>query len=205
MMKGFISYYHKEPTVALLIIDMINDLEFEDGEKLYKPMRAAAEQISSLKAWARSFHIPVIYVNDNYGYWQSDFRELVNHCLSENVRGQEIARMLPPADEDYFVLKPQFSGFFYTPLDLLLRYLNVRTLILTGASGNMCVHFTANDAYMRGYKTIVPRDCIASAHQQESEKAIQIMEKVLKVTTTPATELSMRNVITEAQAYYEET
>ncbi|QQK77481.1 cysteine hydrolase [Salicibibacter cibarius] len=204
-MKGYISHYHKEPTVAMLIIDMINDLEFENGEKLYEPMRAAANQIAALKAQAKSFHIPVIYVNDNYGFWQSDFRELVNHCLSENVRGQEIVRILPPDDEDYFVLKPQFSGFFYTPLDLLLRYLNVRTLILTGASGNMCVQFTANDAYMRGYHSIVPRDCIASVHNHENEEAIQMMEKVLKVSTTPAAELSMRNVITEAQAYYEDT
>ncbi|AXF56118.1 cysteine hydrolase family protein [Salicibibacter kimchii] len=204
-MKGYISDYHKEPTVALLIIDMINDLEFAQGKKLYEPMRAAANQIATLKAQAKSFHVPVIYVNDNYGYWQSDFKELVNHCLSENVRGQEIARMLPPADEDYFVLKPQFSGFFYTPLDLLLRYLNVRTLILTGASGNMCVQFTANDAYMRGYKTIVPRDCIASAHKHENEEAIQMMENVLGVNTAPVAELSMRHVITEAQAYYEDT
>ncbi|WP_090398173.1 cysteine hydrolase family protein [Natribacillus halophilus] len=204
-MRGYINQYHKEQTIALLIIDMINDLEFENGKKLYKPMREAASQIATLKAYAKSYYIPVIYVNDNYGYWQSDFRQIVDHCLYEEVRGQEIAHMLKPLEEDYFVLKPQFSGFFYTPLDLLLRYLNVRTLILTGASGNMCVHFTANDAYMRGYKVIVPRDCTASVDEKENKKALYMMENVLRINTAPVADLSIRNLITEAQAYYEET
>ncbi|MBB6450171.1 nicotinamidase-related amidase [Geomicrobium halophilum] len=204
-MKGHVSQRHKEQAVALLIIDMINPLEFEDGQKLYEQMRTTANQIARLKEQSRSYHIPVIYVNDNYGHWQSDFRQIVDDCLYEQVRGQDIAHVLKPEEEDYFILKPQFSGFFSTPLDILLRYLNVRTLILTGVAGNMCVHFTANDAYMHGYKVIVPRDCTASINKRDNQEALQVMEKVVHANIAPAADLNLRHIITEAKAYYEDT
>jgi nicotinamidase-related amidase len=60
------------------------------------------------------------------------------------------------------VLKPKHSGFYATTLDVLLEYLKVDTLILTGIAANICVLFTANDAYMRDYQLFVPADCVAS-------------------------------------------
>ncbi len=103
-----------------------------------------------------------VYVNDNFGKWKSDFRRTIEHCLGRNARGCEIVKILRPGDEDYFVLKPKHSGFFSTTLETLLRYLGAKTLILTGISGNFCVLFTANDAYMRDYRLLVPEDCCVS-------------------------------------------
>jgi len=122
--------------VAVLLIDVINDLEFEGGEKLLEAALPAAEKISRLKKSARDAGVPVIYVNDNFGRWRSDFKKLVDHCLKENVRGREIAELLVPDEDDYFVLKPKHSGFFSTTLDLLLEYLGVRHLVITGFAGN---------------------------------------------------------------------
>src|SRR5690348_16726138 len=118
--------------VALLLIDVINDLEFEEGDQLLKFALPMARQIAKLKARAQERRIPVIYVNDNFGRWRSDFRAQVEHCLKDDCRGQPIAELLRPDKDDYFVLKPKHSGFYSTTLDTLLEYLGTKTVILTG-------------------------------------------------------------------------
>ena len=177
--------------VALLLIDVINDLEFDGGEDLLAAMLPLAERIAALKRRAKEVGIPVIYVNDNFGKWQSDFRKQVAHCLEDDVRGRPVAELLKPDDEDYLVLKPKHSGFFSTTLDTLLTYLKAKTLILTGVAGNICVLFTANDAYMRDYHLVVPADCVASNTQEENEHALAQMAKVLHADITPSTELDL--------------
>src|SRR2546421_8895925 len=88
--------------VALLLIDVINDLEFEDGEKLLKFALPMAEKIAALKKRARRAEIPVIYVNDNFGRWQSDFNKILEHCLEDDTRGKPLAELLRPEKDDYF-------------------------------------------------------------------------------------------------------
>jgi nicotinamidase-related amidase len=175
--------------IALLLIDVINDLEFEGGEDLFRNALPAAKNIARLKERARQAGVPVIYVNDNFGKWRSDFKRIVGHCLQENVRGQAIAELLKPEDDDYFVLKPKHSGFFSTALDLLLEHLGARTLVLTGIAGNNCVLFTANDAYLRDYKLIIPRDCTASIKQEDNDDAMRQMKKVLKADIRTSSEI----------------
>jgi len=175
--------------VALLLIDVINDLEFEEGEQLLKYALPMAEKIASLKKRAKQAGIPAIYVNDNFGKWQSDFNKLLKHCLEEDVCGKPLVQLLKPEEDDYFVLKPKHSGFFSTTLDTLLEYLQARTLVLTGLAGNICVLFTANDAYMRDFNLVVPSDCVASNRAEENTHALDLMKTVLKADTRPSTEL----------------
>ena len=177
-------------TVALLLIDLINDLEFESGKDLLENALPVAERIAALKNRAKQSRVPVIYVNDNFGKWQSDFKKLLTHCLEEDVCGKPLAELLQPEQDDYFVLKPKHSGFFSTTLDTLLKYLQVKTLILTGLTGDICVLFTANDAYMRDYDLVVPSDCVASNDVNENERALAHMARVLKADTRPSTELN---------------
>ena len=169
--------------MALLLIDVINDLEFPEAEQMLDAAMKMARQIARLKKRAHRARVPAIYVNDNFGKWKSDFRATIEHCAEKNVRGREIVKMLKPAEQDYFVLKPKHSGFFSTSLEMLLRYLGSETLILTGIAGNFCVLFTANDAYMRDYTLIVPSDCTVSNTAKENEEALQLMRKFLKAKT----------------------
>jgi nicotinamidase-related amidase len=178
-----------ESEIALLLIDVINDLEFPGGAELLQSALPAAENIARLKERAQQAHVPVIYVNDNFGKWRSDFKRIVTHCLQENVRGRPIAELLRPEDDDYFVLKPKHSGFFSTTLDLLLKYLGARTLVLTGFAGNNCVLFTANDAYLRDYQLIIPGDCTASVSKKDNDDALRQMQDVLKAEVRPASEI----------------
>jgi nicotinamidase-related amidase len=175
--------------IAIVLIDVINDLEFDEGDQLLKAALPAARNIARLKQRAREAKVPIIYVNDNFGRWRSDFKKIVDRCLHSDVRGRPIAELLVPDEDDYFVLKPKHSGFFRTTLDLLLEYLGVRTLVMTGFAGNNCVLFTANDAYMRDYKLIIPADCTASNTPADNETALQQMSQVLKADIRPSTEI----------------
>ncbi len=177
--------------VALVLIDLINDLEFEGGARLLRPALQAGPRIAALKEKARRLRVPAIYANDNFGRWRSDFREAVNHCLHDGVRGQPLVEMLKPGEGDYFVLKVKHSAFFSTTLELLLRYLGARRVVLTGISGDMCVLLTAADAYLRDYEIYVPSDCIASISAAENRKALDYMARVFHADTRPSTKLDL--------------
>jgi nicotinamidase-related amidase len=177
--------------VALLLIDLINDLEFSNGEELLEYALPAVQRIATLKRRARELRIPVVFVNDNFGRWRSDFSAQVEHCLHDDVRGRPLAEALRPEEDDYFVLKPKHSGFFSTTLDLLLDYLEAKVLVLTGLAGNNCVLFTANDAYMRDFRLIVPSDCVASNTEEDNRHALEQMRVVLKADVRPSTELDL--------------
>ena len=177
--------------VALLLIDVINDLDFPEANQLLRYARPMAKKLSRLKQRAKEAGVPVIYVNDNFGRWRSDFRRQVQHCLRDGSRGHEIVSLLQPDEDDYFVLKPKHSGFFSTTLETLLHYLGSRKLILTGIAGNFCVLFTANDAYMRDYDLIIPSDCTVSNTVEENREALALMRKFLKADTRPSTKLRL--------------
>jgi nicotinamidase-related amidase len=178
---------------ALLLIDVINDFDFPEGEQLLRHALPIAKNIAELKRRAKDAGIPAIYVNDNFGRWRSDFKKLVAHSREEG-KGKEFVEQLLPEEDDYFVLKPKHSGFYSTSLSLLLTHLTATNLILTGIAGNNCVLVTANDAYMRDFKLFVPADCIASNTDDENRYALEQMETVLKADTTIAAELDLQKI-----------
>lgn len=186
--------------VALLLIDVINDLDFDGSEALVRQVPEMAGRLAALKKRAKAARIPVVYINDNFGRWQSDFRRLIDHCLDDGMPGEALVRTLLPDDDDYFVLKPKHSAFFQTTLDTLLGYLGARTLILTGIAGNICILFSANDAYMRDYHLVVPADCVISNTPEENDYALQQVARVLKGDLTPSTELDLDRLIASASA-----
>lgn len=185
--------------VALLIVDMINDFDYPGGDALFAATLPAAERITALKRRAKAASIPVLYINDNFGRWRSDFREQVRHCLEDGVRGEPIARMLQPEEDDYFILKPKHSAFYETPLDLLLKHLQVSTLILTGIAGDSCILFTAGDAFLRDFQLFVPSDCTASQSQEDNDRSLERMRKALDADIRPASQLEM-SAITPREA-----
>lgn len=166
--------------MALVMIDVVNAMDFPTGDQLLRHALPVARKIAKLRERARKAGVPVIYVNDNFGRWRSDFKSHIQHCLEAGVPGAPIVQMLLPAEEDYFVLKPKHSGFYSTSLDILLKYLKVKTLILTGFAGNLCVLYTANDAYMRDYELMVPQDCLASESKNANDHALEQMQRHLK-------------------------
>jgi nicotinamidase-related amidase len=168
--------------IVLLIVDVINDLDFPEAKQLLRFVPGMARKLRKLKERAKAEGVPVIYVNDNFGRWRSDVRRLVEHCRKGQAR--HLVDALRPKEDDYFVLKPKHSGFFSSTLETLLRYLGARRLIITGIAGNFCVLFTANDAYMRDYELLVPSDCTISNTARENREALNLMKRYLKANTT---------------------
>ena len=189
---------HKNVTVpvsgtALLLIDVINDLAFEGSAALVALAEPMATRLALLKRRAAGAGIPSIYINDNFGQWRSDFRKTVAHCTSRRSPGRQVSQRLRPTARDYFVLKPKHSGFFDTTLDTLLGTLRIHRVILTGIAGNICVLFTANDAYMRDLKIFTPADCIVSNTAADNDHALRQIETVLKGNVATSTHLMFRN------------
>ena len=177
---------------ALLLIDVINDLAFDGSEALVAQAESMAAPLARLKRRATAAGVPAIYINDNFGQWRSDFRRTVAHCTAPSSPGHRVSRRLRPTARDYFVLKPKHSGFFDTTLDTLLEALRIRRLILTGIAGNICVLFTANDAYMREYKLFAPADCIVSNTAADNEHALYQLKTVLKGNVAVSTQLTFQ-------------
>ena len=177
---------------ALLLIDVVNDLDFEGSEVLIPDAEEMALRLAALKRRAARAGVPVIYINDNFGQWRSDFRRTVAHCTARTSPGRRVSQRLRPTSRDYFVLKPKHSGFYDTTLDTLLGDLHIRRVILTGIAGNICVLFTANDAYMRDLKIFAPADCIVSNTAQDNENALRQIHIVLKGNITRSDRLSFQ-------------
>jgi len=178
-------------STALLIIDMINDMDFDEGGQMFAHAKQAAKAIVKLRDQATRRGVPVVYVNDNYGQWHSERSRIIAHCTREDSRGRELVRQVEPRRDDFFVIKPQFSGFYATNLPVLLPKLGASRLILTGLAADICVLFTAADAHMRAYDLWVPADAVASVDRQRTDWALDIMRKAMSADVRPTSELSI--------------
>jgi nicotinamidase-related amidase len=176
---------------ALLIVDFFSDFEFEGGDRLKKQAAVAARKLIKLKEKAKALRLPVIYVNDNFEHWRDDFTHQVDRLIERTDEAGQIARLLKPDESDYYVLKPQRSGFYSTPLERLLNSLKVKKLIIAGLSTDICVMFTAHDAYERGFEVAIPSDCTAAVDPKHKRDALQLLERVAKVDTTPSTDIDL--------------
>lgn len=170
---------------ALIIIDMINPLDFKDGRALLRHAEPVARRIARLKQRLKAEGVAAIYANDNFTHWLHDFRELVAICSQPGSLGAPLALALPPEEDDYAILKSRHSAFYNTPLEVLLRQLDIRRLILAGIAADYCVLATAIDAHMRGFEIVVPRDCVASNTPQRNRNALSIMKNI-DVSVMPA-------------------
>jgi nicotinamidase-related amidase len=175
---------------ALLLIDVVNDLAFPGSDELIAQAEPMAQRLAVFKRRAARAGVPSVYVNDNFGQWRSDFRHTVAHCTARSSPGRVVSARLRPTARDYFVLKPKHSGFYDTTLDTLLKALRITRVIVTGIAGNICVLFTASDAYMRGLHIFAPSDCIVSNTPEENAQALRQMESVLKGRTDPSSQLT---------------
>jgi nicotinamidase-related amidase len=178
--------------VAILLVDVINPMDFPGSDRLLRHAIPVAERLAHLKSKAQTARVPVIYANDNFGRWRSDLSAVVKRCLTSGCPGKPIVKMLQPGPEDYFVLKPKHSAFFSTTLDTLLRYLGTSTVIIGGFATDICVLFTANDAYMRDLRVVVCADGVASNEIEDRDSTLALVRRVLKAGTPLVSEIDFK-------------
>ena len=177
---------------ALLILDMLSEFRFPDARSILPAAVRIAPRIARLRAHAHAVGLPVIYVNDTRGKWESDQGAFVRRCRAAGARGSDIARQLEPAPEDYFIFKPRHSAFYATPLTELLETLGAVNLILTGLTSHQCVLFSAADAYVRKFRLIVPQDCIGAPTAAHNRHALFVLEESLAARTPLSASLRFR-------------
>ncbi|TMU82161.1 cysteine hydrolase [Bacillus sp. BHET2] len=168
---------------ALLVIDILNPFDFTHGETLAHHTASIVKPINSLRHYCNKHQHPIIYINDHYELWKADYKEIYKKC--HNEMSDPIMTPLQPMDDDFFLIKPKHSAFYGTALNTLLHHLSVKNLIITGIAGNICVLFTANDAYMREFTLYVPGDAIASVSKEDNHYALTMMKNVLTANIDP--------------------
>ena len=183
--------------VALLLIDVLTTFHFPDGDAILQGALTMRDPLVRLKARARKVGIPVLYVNDNFGDWRSEKEVLLGRCLE--AKGAQFVKPLLPDSEDYFVLKPMHSAFYMTSLEILLRHLEIETLILTGLTSASCITATAHDANMRGFDIYIPQDCSCARNLKEHKQALTQLETMAEANLTQSTLLKLSTLISTAQ------
>jgi nicotinamidase-related amidase len=177
------------PRWALLIVDFINQFDFDGAAKLAPRALAAAERTAALKKRARRDGVPCIYANDNFGHWRSEFSRQVEECAAAPGAPGRIAGLLRPGGDDYSILKPRHSAFYGTPLEFLLEELEVGCLALTGVAADNCIFATAQDAYVRKFRLWVPADCVAAQQAKHERESLDHMGRTMKADIRPTTEV----------------
>jgi nicotinamidase-related amidase/quercetin dioxygenase-like cupin family protein len=164
---------------ALLLVDVISDFGHDDGERLLASFRERHAGFVAAIAAARARDIPIIYANDNVGVWDGDAPGQVRRAIEEG-RGGDIIAPIAPRPGDRFVVKPRYSAFDQTPLELLLRELEVERILLAGAATEMCVVQTAIAARELGFKVSILVDACATVDEREEAIALDYAENVVR-------------------------
>ena len=150
---------------AILVVDMLND--FVTGSLACDRGKAIVPATAELLDAARAAGVPVIFCND--AHIKGIDRELKiwgDHAIA-GTKGAEVIPELKLSDKDYVVPKRRYSGFFQTDLDILLRELGVKTVVMTGLHAHMCVRHTSADAFCLGYDVVVAKEATDSFTEED--------------------------------------
>ena len=160
---------------ALIVTDMINSYDHPDGEKLAASVEKVLPNIKKLIERAADEDVTTIYVNDNFGAWNSSREELVDAAL-KGERG-ELIEPIRPEKDTAFVVKARHSIFYETPLSHLLRENDIERVVLVGQATEQCILYSALDAYIRHIDMTVPRDAVAHIFDDLAEASLTMMER----------------------------
>ncbi len=178
--------YEKEKS-ALIVIDMQNGFIESESPLCIAGAKSTLPSCASAIEAARKNDIPVIYVKRQYREDGSDveitrYDKWVNgKPLTPGSTGplsEEIAKEIEPKDGDYIIVKPRWSAFFGTELDLILRRLKISTVVLAGTTTPNCIRTTCYDANALDYNVIILEDCCSSATEEIQKANIEDMERM---------------------------
>lgn len=142
---------------AILVLDMTRDSVAPEARAV-EMRKAILPRTAQFLAWARASGRPVVFVcsaRRRTDQWFLKYWELANEIWTP---GQDPIPELYAKEKDIVVHKRRYSAFFASDLDLTLRELDVRSLVLLGWSTSLAVVTTAVDAWQHGYPTTVMSD-----------------------------------------------
>ena len=174
---------------ALVVLDMLNSYEHEESEELAANVAAALDGIRTVVDRAHQAEIPVIYVNDNFGDWNSSSEELARKALAG--RHPELVEPILPAEGDSFVIKARHDAFYETPLEYLLGQMQVDRIVYAGQVTEQCIFYSALDGYVRHFRPVIATDAVAAIYDDLAAAALRMMERNMDAELGAAAELSL--------------
>jgi nicotinamidase-related amidase len=174
---------------ALVVLDMLNTYEHPDAEALAVQAASALPGLVCLLDRAEREQVPVIYVNDNYGDWNSSAEELAEKATAG--AHPELVEPILPRRGSSFVIKARHSAFYQTPLEHLLYEMKAERLLLAGQVTEQCVLYSAVDAYVRHFDVAVATDAVAAIDDELAAAALRMMEENLSVDLGSAATCSL--------------
>ena len=174
---------------VLLVVDVLDDFRHEDGERLLASFRDRVGAMGAVLGAMRASGVPIVYANDHRGSWDGDRARLVADAVEHGLGGEVVAAVAP-APDDRLIVKPRYSAFDLTPLELILAELDAERVVLIGATTEMCVAQTAIDARERGFKATVVVDACACIDGGLEQTALEYLERVAGVRLAQSTAFS---------------
>ena len=172
---------------ALLVVDMLNPYDHPDSDRLAEQVAATLPGVETVLRRAGEAEAPVVYVNDNYGDWNSSSEELARSAIEG--RHPELVEPILPAEGQSFVVKARHSTFYETPLEYLLDQMGVGRLVLAGQVTEQCILYSALDAYVRHFDVAIATDAVAAIHDDLGEAALKMMERNMSAELVEAAEV----------------
>lgn len=170
---------------ALLIIDMEYGFIDPSSAHCIAMARDTVPACVSAAETAREKHIPVFFITRQYRPDGSDVEctryagwKAGGRSMTPGSQSADAPEGLRPQKEDYTILKPRWSAFFQTELDLILRRLGVRTVLLAGTTTPNCIRTTCYDANALDYNVVILTDCTSSQTQEIQEANLRDMERM---------------------------
>jgi len=176
-------------STALLVVDMLNPYEHPEADRLAERVADALPGVEALLRRTGEAEIPVVYVNDNYGDWNSSSEELAKQAM-DGAHPELVEPVLPAAGQS-FVIKARHSTFYETPLEYLLDQMGVGRLVFTGQVTEQCILYSALDAYVRHFDVVIATDAVAAIYDELGEAALQMMERNMGADLARAEEVEL--------------
>lgn len=169
---------------ALIVIDILAGAFINQDKRAIAHMPDYVERMAlsrKLIDKARERDIPVIFIQEVHRPDGIDFgRELDGdedrHCIEGHPHTEIATEQLGYREDDYLIKKRRYSAFYGTDLEILLRGLDVDTLLLCGGLTDVCVHYTFVDGHQGDYFCRVAEDCVAGSSYRAHEGALEAME-----------------------------
>ena len=150
---------------AILVVDMLND--FVTGALACDRGKAIVPATAALLDAARNAGVPVIFCNAAHiAGIDRELKHWGDHAIA-GTKGAEVIPELKKSEKDFVIPKRRYSGFFQTDLDILLKELGVKTVVMTGLHAHMCVRHTSADAYCLGYDVVVAKEATDSFTEED--------------------------------------
>jgi len=176
------------PQTALIVVDMLNSYDHPDAEPLAEHVRERLSRIVDLRTAAgERDDVMLVYVNDNHDAWNDTRDDLVEKALAG--KHPELVEPIAPQGSVAFFPKGRHSIFYETALNHLLQIEDVEQVVLIGQVTEQCILYSALDAYLRGFKVIVPPDAVAHIDDELAQASLKMMERNMHTALTPAAEV----------------